>query len=251
MKSPVHMKSPVDIALVHPRRKAGEAKLGKGTRPMMLTRSDIEKLMPHLRLSEASKQLGLSPTTVKKVCRKLGIDKWNNSPSFRGDGDDGRSPFSPDAFNGVSAPLPVVDVSASSLAASQSFLDNGRTFAWLAHSHTIEQASCMAPGSGVASGSGLGFMHTTSTAAAQLRVSVATPACPRSASALSSMDSGWSESTDGGDGLTGGLDAIRKDATPSCMPAALSSDMECDDDFVSIARCDPPLSPPPVADPRP
>ena len=53
---------------------------------------------------------------------------------------------------------------------------------------------------------------------------------------------------------TGGLDAIGKDAAPSCMPDAVSSDMECtpvDDDFVSIARCDPPSSLHPVANPEP
>ena len=244
------MKSPVDTALVHPRRKAGQAKLGRGTSAVLLTRSDIERLMPHLRLSEASTQLGLSPTTVKKACRKLGIHKWGKFPSVWADCDNGRSPLPPLSFNSVSAPLPVVDVSASSLAVCRSFLDNGRMSAWLAHLHTSEQASCMAPGSGGASGSGLSFMYTPATAAAQLRASVATPACPGSASALISTDSGWSESTDGGDGLSGGLDAIRKEAAPSCMPDELSSDMECDDDFISIARCEPPLSPFPRCKPQ-
>jgi len=224
------LKSPVDIALVHPRRKAGQAKLGKGTRAVLLTRSDIEKLMPHHRLSEASKQLGLSVTTVKKVSRKLGIRQWNNRSS-REDLDDGRSP-PPLAFNGVSAPLPVTESaplpvralachlmhidratapmkfeSTSSPAASQSFLTNGRAFAWPAHSHTseqssalrdatllssstgvhIEQASFMASGSGVASGSGLAFSYTTSTAAAQhaaaQHVTAAAQPLPHNASA--------------------------------------------------------------------
>ena len=249
------MKSPCDTALVHPRRKAGQAKLGKSARAVLLTRSDIEKLMPYLRLSEAAKQLGLSATTVKKVCRKLGIRHWNTT-SFREDCDDGR--------NDVSAPLPVADVmhidqvtspmkleSDSTPTASQSFFDNGRAFTWPPHSHTSEQASCMSSGSVVASGSGLDFSYTTSTAAAQQRASVATPAFSRSASASSSTDSGWSESTDGGEGRSG---AVRQDAAPSCMPDAVSSDVECtpvDDDFVNIARCNPALSLYPVAHPKP
>ncbi|KAJ1464780.1 hypothetical protein T484DRAFT_1649135, partial [Baffinella frigidus] len=68
------MKSPVDTALVHPRRKAGQAKLGRGALAIIVSKSDVEQLM-HLRLSEASKQLGLSATTLKKVCRTLGIYK--------------------------------------------------------------------------------------------------------------------------------------------------------------------------------
>ena len=80
--------------------------------------------------------------------------------------------------------------------------------------------------------------------------SAAPPAYSRSASASSSTDSGWSESMDDGEGRTGG----GEDAASSCMPDAGSSDMECtpvDDDFVSIARCDPPLSLDPVANDPP
>jgi len=127
MKSPAHVESPVGTALVHPRRKGGQAKLGRGGRQAVhLTKSDLEKLM-HLRLPEASRQLGLSTTTVKKVCRTLGIYKWDKAESSR--------------------------------AESQSFFDNRRALPAL--SHTSEHASCMAAGSGV----GLGISYTASTAA--------------------------------------------------------------------------------------
>ena len=134
MNSPVHMESPVGTVLVHPRRKGGQAKLGRGTQAVLLTKSDLEKLR-HLRLGEASKQLGISTTTVKKVCRTLGIFMWKKA--------------------------------ASSRAESQSLFDNRRALALPAPAHTSEQGSCMAAGSSVASGSGLGISYTTSKAAEQ------------------------------------------------------------------------------------
>ena len=147
---PVHMKSPDGTVLVHPRRKAGQVKLGKGCTAVLLTKSDLEKLM-HLRLGEASEQLGLSASTVKKACRTLGIYKWR--------------------------------------AQSQSVFDNRRAFAYPAHSHASEQASCVASGPSVASGSGLGIVYTTPTSAAQERaVSVTSP----SASSSSTVHGGKS-----------------------------------------------------------
>ena len=125
------MESPAGTALVHPRRKAGQAKLGRGTQAVTLTKSDLEKLM-HLRLGEASKQLGLCATTVKKVCRTLGIHKWDKASS---------------------------QDSVESVSSRESFFDNTQAFAWPAHSHI----------SGVASDSGLGISFTASTATAQER----------------------------------------------------------------------------------
>ncbi|KAJ1472881.1 hypothetical protein T484DRAFT_1838529, partial [Baffinella frigidus] len=210
------MESPADTALVHPRRKAGQAKLGRGTQAVLLTKRDLEDLM-HLRLSEASKLLGLSSTTVKKVCRTLGIHKWNNT-SFQEHCDDGHgsSPISkknkpslkehtPD-FIGVPAPLPATDVmhiepatapvklEPSSHAASQSFLDEWRSIKQSTPSHTIQLMSCTS--------------KPALEAAAQQRpsVDVATPSFSR----LSS--------------------------TSSEMPDSASSDIEGYDDFVSLSR---------------
>jgi len=148
------MKSPVGTALVHPRRKAGQAKLGRGKQAVLLTKSDLEKLM-HLRLEEASKQLGISVTTVKKVCRTLGIHTWNNASS-REHCDDGRS-------------VEIHGSSLESVSSRKSFFDNTQAVPWPAHSLNNEHASCMASGSGVASDAGLGIIITASTATAQER----------------------------------------------------------------------------------
>ena len=169
MKSPVHMESPVGTVRVHPRRKAGHAKLGRGTQAVHLTRSDLVSMSMHLRLREASEQLGLSTTTVKKACRTLGIYKWNTT-SIGECCDDG----SDDENHGNSLE------SVPSSAESQSVFDNKRAVAWPAHSPTSEQASCMALGSGVTSGS------TTSTAAAQERADEATLSRESSSSTVDS-----------------------------------------------------------------
>ena len=154
MQSPVHMEIPVGTVLVYPRRKHGQANLGRGTQAVLLTKSDLEELM-HLRLGEASKQLGLSTSTVKKVCRTLGIFMWKKA--------------------------------VSSSAERQSFFDNMRASALPSLSHTSEQASCMVAGSGVASGSGLSIRYTTSTAAEQ---EPADNAPSTSASSSSTVDGG-------------------------------------------------------------
>ena len=173
-KSPVQMKSPVGTALVHPRRKAGQTKLGRGTPAVLLTKSDLEKLM-HLRLGEASKQLGISATTVKKVCRKLDIHTWSNAPS-REHCDDRRS-------------VEMHGSSLESVSSHKSFIDNTQASQWPAHSLNNEQASCMASGSSVASESGLGMIFTASTATAQERADSCTPT---STSSSSTVDGGRS-----------------------------------------------------------
>jgi len=165
------VKSPVGTALVLPRRKAEQDMLGRDTQAVLLTKSDLEKLM-HLRLGDACKQLGLSVTAVKKVCRALGIHTWNDS-SFQEHCDDGSS----------------VEIHGSSLESAssrKSFFDNTQTFAWPAHAQSNEQPSCMASGSGVASDSGLGII-TTSTATAQERADNSTST---SASSSSTVDGG-------------------------------------------------------------
>ena len=114
------MKSPVETAVIHPRRKLGQAKLGRGTLAVLLTKGDLENLM-HLRLSEASTQLGLSATTVKKICRKMGIYNWS-SVSPREHCDHGHHPspsppstrYNPD-FNSVPAPLSAPDAMTSTI----------------------------------------------------------------------------------------------------------------------------------------
>jgi len=116
--------SAVATAVVHPRRKLGQAKLGRGTQALVVTKRDLENLM-HLRLSGASKQLGISATTVKKVCRTLGIHKWGNesfrehcavtpvasprSSSSDASAHDNEHTRRKAHFNGVPAPLPVAD----------------------------------------------------------------------------------------------------------------------------------------------
>jgi hypothetical protein len=174
MKSPVQMENPVGTALVFPRRKAGQAKLGRGTQAVLLTKSDLEKLM-HLRLGEASKQLGLGATTVKKVCRMLGILQWSNAPS-REHCDDGRS----DENHGSSL---------ESVSSRKSFLDNTQAVAWPAHSLNNEHESCMASGSAVASDTGPGIIFTASTATAQERADSPTST---STSSSSTVDGGRS-----------------------------------------------------------
>ena len=149
------MQSPVDAALVYPRRKAGQANLGRGTQAVLLTKSDLEKLMHlGLGLGKASKQLGLCKTTVKKVCRTLGIYQWEKA--------------------------------ASSRAQSQFFFDNRPASASPAHSRS-EEASYMAPASGVASDPGLSISYTVPTATAQERADDSTST---SASSSSTVDGG-------------------------------------------------------------
>jgi hypothetical protein len=59
--------------VIFPRRKAGENYLS--ARPVKVTRQMLESLT-HLPLPNASKKLGLCPTTFKKACRREGIITW-------------------------------------------------------------------------------------------------------------------------------------------------------------------------------
>ncbi|KAJ1469252.1 hypothetical protein T484DRAFT_1852334, partial [Baffinella frigidus] len=214
------MKSPVGTALVHPRRKAGQAKLGRGTPSVVLKREDLESLR-HLRLSEASTQLGLSATTVKKICRSLGIFKWKHT-SFREHCDDGHGSSlekKSSDFNGVPAPLSVADgiyidraaahaklEPASSRVVRMSSLDERRAFAPLGpldssssqhkptHSHTEQGWWTPKP--------------EAAAAAAQQRSSVATPPIMMSEMSIEAE---------------------------MCLEISDSSGMESDDDFVSLA----------------
>jgi len=64
------------LELVFPRRgrKAGEAER-KVQDPVLITYQVMQRLF-HLPLTEAARQLGLSPTAIKGACRRLGIKKW-------------------------------------------------------------------------------------------------------------------------------------------------------------------------------
>jgi hypothetical protein len=63
-----------ELARVFPRRKRGEA-IRATDKPVLLT---SEMLSTHFgkTLKEAAKALGLCPTALKSVCRKLGIHRW-------------------------------------------------------------------------------------------------------------------------------------------------------------------------------
>ena len=56
---------------IHPRRKAGVI----ATSPVAITLDTIGKLQ-HLPVHEAALHIGISPTALKRACRKLGVDRW-------------------------------------------------------------------------------------------------------------------------------------------------------------------------------
>jgi len=64
------------LELVFPRRgrKSGEGDK-KVQDPVLITHDVMQRLF-HLPLTEAARQLGLSPTAIKGACRRLGIKKW-------------------------------------------------------------------------------------------------------------------------------------------------------------------------------
>uniref|UniRef100_A0A7S0VRA5 RWP-RK domain-containing protein n=1 Tax=Hemiselmis tepida TaxID=464990 RepID=A0A7S0VRA5_9CRYP len=64
------------LELVFPRRgrKCGELDR-KVQDPVLITYEVMQRLF-HLPLTEAARQLGLSPTAIKGACRRLGIKKW-------------------------------------------------------------------------------------------------------------------------------------------------------------------------------
>jgi hypothetical protein len=64
------------IQVILPRRKAGQTAVDRDTvEPVILNRALLQSLF-HLPLATASSRLGLSATSIKKVCRKIGIIKW-------------------------------------------------------------------------------------------------------------------------------------------------------------------------------
>jgi len=64
------------IQVILPRRKSGQSEVDRESiEPVILNRALLQSLF-HLPLATASKRLGLSATSIKKVCRKIGIIKW-------------------------------------------------------------------------------------------------------------------------------------------------------------------------------
>jgi len=70
-----------DVARVFPRRKAGEL-IRSTDKPVLLTK---EMLLPYFGtpLRNAAWNMGLCPTALKSVCRKLGITRWPYKQSRR------------------------------------------------------------------------------------------------------------------------------------------------------------------------
>jgi len=63
-----------DCVQIFPRRKKGRVALQAGT-PLVITKQDITVLFL-LSQADAAVRLGVSITTLKKVCRKMGIVRW-------------------------------------------------------------------------------------------------------------------------------------------------------------------------------
>jgi len=70
-----------DVHLVLPRRKAGQLDTPE-REAVVVTPEILSSLFQHP-LAVASQKLGLSATTIKKLCRKLGINKWPYKSPFR------------------------------------------------------------------------------------------------------------------------------------------------------------------------
>ena len=68
-------------ARVYPRRKAGES-VRSTNKPIVLTREMLEPYFGHP-LRQAAVHMGLCPTALKSVCRKLGIHRWPYQQSRR------------------------------------------------------------------------------------------------------------------------------------------------------------------------
>lgn len=70
------MSCPVELVFPRRGRKGGSGDdKGRGHEPILITMEVMMGLF-HLPLVQASKHLGLSPTAIKSVCRRLGIKKW-------------------------------------------------------------------------------------------------------------------------------------------------------------------------------
>jgi len=71
------------VVQLFPRRKKGSASSSNASvgatrqsgAPLVLTKQDITGIFP-LSQPDAAARLGVSITSLKKVCRKIGIDRW-------------------------------------------------------------------------------------------------------------------------------------------------------------------------------
>mmetsp|Transcript_45782 Transcript_45782/g.114763 ORF Transcript_45782/g.114763 Transcript_45782/m.114763 type:complete len:337 (-) Transcript_45782:176-1186(-) len=64
------------LELVFPRRGRKSGELDKKVQDPVLITFEVMQRLFHLPLTEAARQLGLSPTAIKGACRRLGIKKW-------------------------------------------------------------------------------------------------------------------------------------------------------------------------------
>eukprot|EP00283_Hemiselmis_rufescens_P005810 CAMPEP_0173424634 /NCGR_PEP_ID=MMETSP1357-20121228/4512_1 /TAXON_ID=77926 /ORGANISM="Hemiselmis rufescens, Strain PCC563" /LENGTH=110 /DNA_ID=CAMNT_0014387897 /DNA_START=243 /DNA_END=571 /DNA_ORIENTATION=+ len=67
-------KKDTGYSIIFPRRKAGQAARGP-TQPVIVT-MDLLKELAHMPLATAADKLGVSPTAIKKACRKIGVHRW-------------------------------------------------------------------------------------------------------------------------------------------------------------------------------
>jgi hypothetical protein len=63
------------IKCIWPRTKNGQAKASISSKPVFLDEATVSKLF-HLPLHKAAAQLGISNTSFKTACRKVGLKKW-------------------------------------------------------------------------------------------------------------------------------------------------------------------------------
>eukprot|EP00293_Proteomonas_sulcata_P016786 CAMPEP_0184294452 /NCGR_PEP_ID=MMETSP1049-20130417/5644_1 /TAXON_ID=77928 /ORGANISM="Proteomonas sulcata, Strain CCMP704" /LENGTH=284 /DNA_ID=CAMNT_0026602743 /DNA_START=55 /DNA_END=909 /DNA_ORIENTATION=+ len=65
------------LAAIFPRRKAGQNdfKAKRGRPALVVDRAFIESLL-HLPLSEAAEEVGVCVTSLKRMCRKVGVQRW-------------------------------------------------------------------------------------------------------------------------------------------------------------------------------
>jgi len=101
----------MDTATFYPRRKAwssdqeGLKRTSSLPKPVVVSRGALEELMP-LSLSQAALKVGLSPTTFKKACRRVGIGKWPYRPDYEKRNKTPRTPpLSTSASSTASLPL--------------------------------------------------------------------------------------------------------------------------------------------------
>ena len=77
----------MQTATFYPRRKSwssdeeGLKRSISPPKPVVVTREALEVLMP-LSSSQAAHKVGLSPTTFKKACRRVGICQWPYRPNY-------------------------------------------------------------------------------------------------------------------------------------------------------------------------